>query len=108
MDIHEPSENMFTFYSKSNCIYCAKVEVLLDDYFEQLNDVEINKYKKINCDKYLNDKIDKQCFINFIEKLANIKPNSFPMVFYDNKFIGGFEETQEYLKGKMLKFDDDF
>lgn len=112
MNIPEPSENIFTIYSKSNCTYCTKVELLLEDYFEQCNfeqlDTELNEYKKINCDTYIENSKDKEYFINFMEKLANVRPNIFPMVFYDKKFIGGFKEMETYLKDKSLKFDEDF
>lgn len=101
MNIPEPSESIFTIYSKSNCIYCTKVELLLEDYCDY-------DYNKINCDSFIIDKKDKEYFINFIEKMANVKPSTFPMVFYDKKFIGGFEEMQSYLKCKALKFDEDF
>jgi glutaredoxin len=107
MNIPEPVENIFTIYSKSYCIYCTKMELLLEDYFEQLNDSEICEYKKINCDKYLN-KDNKEEFKKFMKHWANVIPNTFPMVFYDKKFIGGFEETKEYLKCKMMKFDEEF
>ena len=108
MNIPEPVENMFTIYSKSYCIFCTKMELLLEDYVKRLDDSEIHEYKKINCDKYLKTKDDKEEFKKFIERWANVIPNTFPMVFYDKKFIGGFEETKEYLKCKMMKFDEDF
>lgn len=107
MNIPEPSQDIFTIYSKSNCIYCTKVELLLEDYFEQ-SETEYNEYNKINCDSYIENKNDKEYFINFMEKIANVKPNTFPMVFHDKKFIGGFKEMESYLKDKMLKFDEDF
>jgi glutaredoxin len=108
MNIPEPVENMFTIYSKSYCIYCTKLEVLLEDYFEQLNNSEIHEYRKINCDKYLEKEDDKKEFKEFIKKMSNVNPTTFPIVFYDKKFIGGFEEMQEYLKCKMMKFDEEF
>lgn len=108
MNIPEPVENMFTIYSKSYCIYCTKVELLLEDYFEQLDDSEIHEYRKINCDKYFEKEDDKKEFKKKIEIWAGFIPNTFPMVFYDKKFIGGFEEIQEYLKCKMMKFNEEF
>ena len=105
MNIPAPVDNIFTIYSKSDCIYCKKVEILLKEYFEGTGDENIHKN---NCDDYLNDEKIKQNFMNFIEKFANIKPKTFPMVFYDGKFIGGFEDTKDYLKCKSLKFDEDF
>lgn len=108
MNIPEPVENMFTLYSKYNCVYCTKVQLLLEDYFEQLDDTKIHQYRKINCDKYLEREDDKKEFKKMIENLVGFRPNTFPIVFYDKKFIGGFEETQEYLKCKMMKFDEEF
>lgn len=108
MNIPEPVENMFTIYSKTNCVYCTKVILLLEDYFEQLDYFENNEYIKINCDKYLEKEDDKKQFKKQMESLVGFRPNTFPMVFYDKKFIGGFEETQEYLKCKIMRFDEDF
>ena len=104
MNIPEPSENIFTIYSKSNCIYCTKVELLLEDYS---NDENV-EYKKINCDSYIETPKDKEYFIIFMEKMAKVRPSTFPMVFHDKKFIGGFKEMETYLKDKSLKFDEDF
>lgn len=105
MNIPAPVDNTFTIYSKSDCIYCKKVEILLKEYFEENGDKNIHKN---NCDHYLKDEKMKKSFMKFIENLANIRPSTFPMVFYDGKFIGGFEDTKEYLKCKTLKFDEDF
>lgn len=102
MNIPEPSENIFTIYSKSNCIYCTKVELLLEDYLDE------DGYEKINCDSYIETPKDKEYFINFMEKMAEVRPTTFPMVFHDKKFIGGFKEMETYLKDKSLKFDEDF
>jgi glutaredoxin len=51
---------------------------------------------------------DKKEFKEFIKKMSNVNPTTFPIVFYDKKYIGGFEETREYLKCKMMKFDEEF
>ena len=105
MNIPAPIDNIFTIYSKSDCIYCKKVEILLNEYFGESSDENIHKN---NCDLYLKDEKIKKSFMKFIENLANISPKTFPIVFYDGKFIGGFEDTKEYLKCKTLKFDEDF
>lgn len=106
MSILEPLRDIFTIYSKSGCSYCTKVELLLEDYIE--SGFEDVSYVKINCDKYLEDEDSKKKFKEFIKKIATVEVNTFPMVFYDGKFIGGFGETQEYLKCKMIRFDEDF
>ncbi len=105
MNISSPSSHGFTVYSKSNCSDCSKVEILLEDYCNEMD----GNFIKINCDEYVNSKENKEEFINFIKnvgKIDNIK--TFPMVFYDGIFIGGFKETNEYIKCNLMKFDSDF
>jgi glutaredoxin len=87
MQIQEPSDKCFTIYSKSNCKYCVLVKSLLDE----------NKipFIEINCDEYLIQ--DKQVFLDFIREKANRDFKTFPMVFCDGKFIGGFVETDRVI-----------
>jgi glutaredoxin len=87
--IEEPSDNSFTIYSKSNCKYCILVKSLLDE----------NKipFIEINCDSYLAQ--DKQYFLNFIKEKAKREHEykTFPIVFCDGKFVGGFVETDKLI-----------
>jgi len=91
--IEEPSDNCFTIYSKSNCKYCVLVKSLLNE----------NKiaFIEINCDDYLAQ--DKQYFLNFIKEKAKREHEykTFPMVFCDGKFVGGYAETE-----RLIEFDD--
>ena len=96
----EPFENKFTIYSKSGCINCRKVKDLL-----KTANLE---YEIIDCDDYLLE--DKENFLLFIKSYSISEWKSFPMIFYDGKFIGGLNETQEYLdtlKKTTLEFKDD-
>ena len=86
--IQEPSDKSFTIYSKTNCRYCTVVKSLLDEHKIQ--------YIEINCDEYLAQ--DKQYFLNFIKEKAGRDFKTFPMVFCDGKFIGGFVETQRLIE----------
>jgi len=91
-----PNKTKFTIYTKSECKFCTSVKMLLED-----SNIE---YDSINCDDYL--KNDRDDFLMFIKSLTNREWKTFPMVF-DNQaqFIGGFNETQNYLP-KILNFDD--
>ena len=91
MQIEEPSDKSFTVYSKSNCKYCVLVKSLLDE----------NKipYIEINCDEYLSQ--DKQYFLDFIKEKATRDFKTFPMVFCDGRFVGGFVETD-----RLMDFDE--
>jgi len=91
-----PNKTKFTLYTKSNCNYCTKVKLLLED-----NNIE---YDSINCDNYLN--VSREAFLIFIKIIAEKEWKTFPMVFNDKgEFIGGFNETQNYLK-KHINFDN--
>jgi glutaredoxin len=88
MNFEEPFENKFTIYSKSGCINCRKVKDLLKSCgFE---------YEIIDCDDYLLE--DKENFLSFIKSYSVVEWKSFPIVFFNGKFIGGLNETQSYLE----------
>ena len=96
MSIFEPLDTGFTIYSKSGCFYCTKVKKLLFDKNIFFLDV--------SCDEFLLE--DKEGFLLFIKERANKEYRTFPIVFYDGKFIGGFTETQQHFD-KLLCFDND-
>jgi len=88
MNFEEPFENKFTIYSKSGCINCRKVKDLLKSHgFD---------YEIIDCDDYLLE--DKENFLSFIKSYSGVEWKSFPIVFFNGKFIGGLNETQNYLE----------
>ena len=66
-------------YTKDNCKYCSMVKELIPDA------------TYINSEPFLLDK--KEEFLIFIQGLAAKPYRTFPMVFYNNKFVGGFTET---------------
>ncbi len=69
----------YTIYTKSGCSYCDKVKVRFPDaYF-------------INCDEYLKNK---ETFLMFIDTLTNKKPRTFPMVFIDYEYVGGYDDSK--------------
>jgi len=95
MQIMEPFKIGFTIYSKSECSYCTKVKNLLLE--KQIFFVDIN------CDDFLLQ--DKEQFLLFIKEKTKRDYRTFPMVFKDGKFIGGFVDTQRYLN-QQLSFDE--
>lgn len=98
MEFTSPELFGFTVYSKSGCINCKLVKQLLKD--------KSLLYKEIDCDEYLIE--DKEGFLDFIEKLAKISFKTFPMVFYDGKFLGGFTDTKEHINNLLLSFEENF
>ena len=61
-------------------------------------------YLDVSCDEFLLE--DKEGFLLFIKEKANKEYRTFPMVFYDVKFLGGFAETQQHFD-KLLSFNND-
>ena len=95
MNIENPLDCGFTIYSKSGCPNCTRIKKILTE--KKLTFIEIN------CDEYLIE--DKEFFLSFIKNLAHKEWKVFPMIFNDGIFMGGFNETQEYLN-KQLSFDE--
>lgn len=98
MEITEPSKNGFTVYSKSGCNNCTSVKKLIKESNFLITE--------INCDEYILE--DKEAFLNFIEIKAETSYKTFPMVFYEEKFIGGLTHTTEYINKLLLSFEDKF
>ena len=88
MEFTEPYKMDFTVYTKSGCRNCSKVKALLDEY-------DFN-YSRIECDEYLLDNRDD--FLQFICEKADCEVQSFPMVFHDGVYIGGYQETKKYIE----------
>ena len=95
MEIEEPFKTGFTVYSKSGCPNCTKVKKLLTE--------KTVFFVEIDCDDYIIE--DKEKFLLFIKERANKEYKTFPMVFNNGIFIGGFTETQDYFN-KLLSFDE--
>lgn len=92
----------WVIYTKSNCSYCSKVKELLDG--EKIITI-------INCDDWLKNSTSKIEFLNHMKNIIGYEYKTFPMVFYSNKFIGGFAETNEFVKKNsetMLEINEDF
>ena len=90
IEIPAPTKQNYFAYTKSNCSYCVKVKDLLKD--EEVN--------FINCDDFLVDAEIKDKFLSFIEVTVGKSYRTFPMVFYNNEFVGGFTETKVFHEKK--------
>ena len=98
MEFAEPYPNRFTIYSKSGCHNCSKLKKILTD--------SAIFFLEIQCDEYLIE--DKENFLSFIENKIGKSYKTFPMVFFDGKFIGGYNETIEYIETILLSFEENF
>ena len=90
--IPTPTQGYF-IYTKSNCSYCKKAK----QNFPQAT--------IINCDNYLKE--DREGFLLFIDTLTEKKPRTFPMIFYNQLFLGGHDDTK-HLCTNACAFNEKF
>lgn len=96
MEFEYPSTQGFTIYSKSGCPNCTKVKHLLKEKNIAFNIVD--------CDEYILE--NKEIFLNVIKKLSQMDIKQFPIIFHDGIFVGGYNDTKEYISKNFLSFDD--
>uniref|UniRef100_A0A6C0JI22 Glutaredoxin domain-containing protein n=1 Tax=viral metagenome TaxID=1070528 RepID=A0A6C0JI22_9ZZZZ len=89
-----PSGEGYTIYTKSQCGFCIKSKNLL----------KAEPYTMIDCDEYLLE--DKEAFLAFIETICGKSYRTFPIIFKDGKFLGGFSETKTHYE-KEKAFTDE-
>jgi len=87
MNFVVPEKNGFTIYKKENCSFCEKLEQLL------MHNKENIVY--VPCDGYLVNQNTRLAFLQFIEKQIGKSYVTFPMVFYNGIFIGGYTEMKK-------------
>lgn len=99
MNFTKPLPNTFTLYCKSGCINCTKAK----DVLSQCN----YKFQIIDCDAYLTDDVVKAAFLQFIKNLASKEHKTFPIIFHDGEFVGGYTDLHQYLD-RLLDFSESF
>ena len=79
-----PSMMSYTIYTKTGCSYCIKAKEMLKN-----ENVTI-----VDCDEYLSN--DKEKFLLWVEEqTGGIKYRTFPIIFNNKKFVGGFAEVKQ-------------
>lgn len=84
----------YTIFTKSQCKYCSDIKILMD---RENEDVEY-----ILCDEMINT--NRECFIKSIKQIINVENVTFPIVFYQGEYIGGYDDYKEMVKQRC--FDD--
>lgn len=88
MEFLEPQPIGYTIYTKSGCKYCQQIK----DYLQEKYLI----YSEVSCDDYLLHHREK--FLSFIETKAGFPYHTFPMIFFDGRFIGGTSDTIRLLE----------
>jgi glutaredoxin len=96
MEFPEPSLVSYTVYSKSGCPNCTKVKVLIEGEDEDIWKDDNTYLTVYECNEYLKE--SREEFMNFMDKRAHTKITSFPIVFFNGEYIGGFAETKKFME----------
>jgi len=79
----ELSKQGWTIFTKNNCSYCKKVKALVPEALF------------IESDAFLTGQRER--FLATLDTWTGKPYRTFPMVFLDKRFIGGYAETKKYL-----------
>lgn len=79
----------YTILTKDGCKWCVKVKELLPDA----------TYIVCNISKDA-----REAFFKEVDTLSGTAPRTFPMVFYNKQFVGGYVQTKHKIDG-TLTFD---
>ena len=81
----------YVIYTKPKCTYCDKLKDLLQFDLQA---------KWIDATKYLQHPDSKKFFLDFIKDSGKLDKHytTFPRVFYDGIFLGGYTETKEFFE----------
>ena len=80
----------YTIYTKPKCSFCDKTKDLLKDLQPEPT--------WIDCTQYLTTESSKNLFLQFIQDSAKLPQpyKTFPMVFCNGHFVGGYAETKQF------------
>lgn len=87
MDIYSANSE-YVIYTKSGCDFCRKLKNLLT--------LENKTFTEINCDQHLIK--NRQSFLSSMKTIIGKEWKTFPMVFVNSIFIGGYTETTKYIE----------
>ena len=91
-----PKKEGYTIYSKSGCPNCIKCKQLLKN--ENLHIIDSDEYLIENRPE----------FLGFVKKISNCNEiKSFPIVFYNNIYIGSYAELIKFYERNLIFSDAD-
>ena len=79
----EKPRDGYTIYTKMNCKYCTNAKKMIPGAHV------------IQSDAYIHHNREK--FLDFVDKMSGKRPRTFPMIFLNKRFIGGYDETKAYI-----------
>lgn len=102
MEVFEQINNTgFFMYTKSHCIICDQIKSLLSE-----NNI---LYNTVLCDTLLENSLIKEDFFKYIKDKCNNKPiRSFPIIFYNGKYMSPADACEKIDELSMDTSTTDF
>jgi glutaredoxin len=88
---------MFIVHTRSKCVYCVRVRAALSQHGHEYKEVDYTEELEQNREKV----------IYKLRQLTGRDKITFPLVFHDDKFIGGCDDTIQYLYS-ILNMEHEF
>jgi len=98
MNVPHPASDSYTIYSKSGCLNCTKAKVLLQ------NECVPTLY--VDCDEFLLE--NKQEFLDQMKSLIGREYKTFPIIFKNGIFLGGYMEAKKAYDQSKIVANGDF
>ena len=103
MMVTKPAQEGFTVYTRSGCEFCRRAKQLLSSIPPSLRRGPV-PITVVECDEYVMGRAvsDVEGFWDVMCGAFRAAPShrTFPVIFLDKKFIGGYTETLALLRGK--------
>ena len=78
-NISNISNGRYTIYTKKDCVYCDRAKELIKDaLIVSVETMEAGKYQE------------------FLDMMRSYDHHTFPMIFFNETFIGGFEQARDH------------
>jgi glutaredoxin len=88
--------SLYTVYTKSECSYCDKIKTLMNECNENVN--------YILCDEWLTTK--RILFLNIMRVKTQKDEITFPIVFFEGNYVGGYNEYELKIKNNAFELTD--
>jgi len=83
-------DNEYVIYTRSGCDFCKRLKNLLI--------IENKSFSEINCDHHITNTQHKERFFYSVKNSIGRDWKTFPIVFTNSMFIGGYTETVKYIE----------
>jgi glutaredoxin len=84
-----PEKFGYTVFTRKNCTFCDKLKHLF--FSEAIEDI-----KWIESDEFI--ATNKYAFLLHVENCAGVVHTTFPIVFHNGSFVGGYNDTVAYVQ----------